>query len=228
MNQFKNAALEYICLQLESMLENHLIDDLEEDLVLELDEVVRANQLGCLPFAKSGTAEALLHERHPSLAGDVDEERRRRLRDMTFRANLHNDENRLSSSFRTRVGSLDDLMSASPSQDKVRRKSKAARNAPFSPSIRPKDSTMDLMFDMDEEDSLTPASPRSPSLRPTVGPSFISRTPSATWKEIEPREDELPLFHQGQPDWVSERWSPRHLQLQIARPGLLQRYHLPS
>lgn len=188
--KFKDAALEYICLQLESMLENHLIDDLEEDLILELDEVVRANQLSCLPFAKSGRAELLLHERHPSLAGDIDEERRRRLRDMTFRVNLHNDENRLSSSFRARVGSLDDLMSASPSQEKARRKSKAGRNAPFSPSIRPKDSTMDLMFDMDDEDPLTPESLGSPEMKPTVVLIATSRTPSATWNEPELRENE--------------------------------------
>jgi hypothetical protein len=172
------------------MLENHLIDDLEEDLLLELDEVVRANQLNCLPFAKSGRAELELHERHPSLAGDIDEERQRRVRDMTFRANLKDDDNRLSTSFRHRVGSLDDLLSSSPSQDKARRKPKVARNAPFSPSIRPKDSTVDLMFDMDDEDPLAPESPKSPALKPvfdlTSPPTTGSSTPKAAWDEIDP------------------------------------------
>lgn len=164
--EFKDAALEYICLQLESMLENHLMNDLDEDLVLELDEVVRANQLACLPFAKSGRAELLLHDRHPSLAGDLDEERQRRLRDMAFRANLKDDESRLSTSFRTRVGSLDDLVSMSPSQEKQRRKSKGLRNEPFSPIIRPKDSTVDLMFDMDDDEPLGSRNPKSPALHP--------------------------------------------------------------
>lgn len=195
MTEFKDAALEYLCLQLESMLENHLIDDLDEDLLLELDEVVRGNQLNCLPFAKSGRADASLHERHPSLAGDIDEERRRRLRDMTFRNNLSNDESRLSSSFRTRVGSLDDLVSASPSQEKARRKSKAVRNAPFSPSIRPKDSSMDLMFDMDDEDPLAPASPPSPASKPAYDLTSTSATgaPSSTWNERDFRDDSSSL-----------------------------------
>ena len=172
------------------MLENHLIDDLETDLLLELDEVVRANQLNCLPFAKSGRAELLLHERHPSLAGDIDEERQRRVRDMTFRTNLRDDDSRLSSSSRHRVGSLDDFLSGSPSQDKARKKSKAARNAPFSPSIRPKDSTIDLMFDMDDDDPLAPGSPKSPALKPVFDLTSPTRTgsstPKTTWDDVEP------------------------------------------
>lgn len=153
-------------MQLESMLENHLMNDLDEDLVFELDEVVRANQLACLPFAKSERAELLLHGRHPSLAGDIDEERQRRLRDMAFRAHLKDDESRLSASFRARVGSLDDLASGSPSQEKQRRKSKGVRNEPFSPIIRPKDSTVDLMFDMEDDEPLGPRNPKSPALNP--------------------------------------------------------------
>lgn len=185
---FKDSALEYICLQLESILENHLLNDLDEDLLLELSQVVRANQLHCLPFAKSGRAELLLHERHPSLAEDIHEERQRRLRDMTFRVNLRDDDSRLSSSFRARVGSLDDMMSLSPSQEKARRKSKAARNAPFSPSIRPKDSTVDLMFDMDDDDPLE--SPKSPPLNATTGvasPQSDPISPKLPWNELESR-----------------------------------------
>ena len=162
------------------MLENHLLDDLDEDLLLELDEVVRDNQLNCLPFAKSGRAELLLHERYPSLAGDIDEERERRIRDMAFRETLKDDDSRLSSSYRARIGSLDDIMSSSPSQDKARRKSKAVRNAPFSPTIRPKDSTVDLMFDMDDDDTLAPGSSKSPSLNPTSDETHIPNTVSAS------------------------------------------------
>jgi hypothetical protein len=162
------------------MLENHLLDDLDEDLLLELDEVVRGNQLNCLPFAKSERAVLLLHERHPSLAGDIDEERQRRIRDMAFREALKDDDNRLSSSYRARIGSLDDMMSGSPSQEKTKRKSKATRNAPFSPIIRPKDSTVDLMFYMDDDDPLAPVSPKSPILRPTPDEPRMSRTASAT------------------------------------------------
>jgi hypothetical protein len=161
--EFKDAGLEYICLQLECMLENHLLDDLNEDLLFELNAVVRGNQLNCLPFAKSGRAELLLLEHHPSLVGEIGDERERRIRDMAFRETLKDDDNRLSSSYRARIGSLDDVMSSSPSQDKAKRKSKTSRNAPFSPTIRPKDSTVDLMFDMDDEDTLTSKLPTSPN-----------------------------------------------------------------
>jgi hypothetical protein len=186
---FKDAALEYICLQLESMLENHLLNDLDDDLLFELDEVVRANQLNCLPFAKSGRAELLLIERHPSLPEDIHEEKQRRIRDAAFRANLRDDDSRLSNSFRTRVGSLEDPMSSSPSQERLRRKSKATYNAPFSPNLRPKDSTMDLMFDMDDDDSLIVGSPRSPGLKSTLDlPRSRARdspSPNMPWDEDE-------------------------------------------
>jgi hypothetical protein len=216
--EFKDAALEYLCLQLESMLENHLLNDLDEDLLLELDEMIRGNQLNCLPFAKSGRAELLLHERHPSLAEDIHEERKRRLRDMAFRANLKDDESRLSSSYRARVGSLDDIMSGSPSQEKARRKSKAARNAPFSPSIRPKDLTVDLMFDMDDDTPLGSASPKSPALKPTMdAPSpIMSASHNVSWDEAEPAslpENEissLPLRTPGVgPSNAKENANPR-------------------
>ncbi|KAK2627177.1 hypothetical protein QTJ16_003143 [Diplocarpon rosae] len=186
--KFKDTALEYLCLQLESMLENNLLDELDGDLLLELDDVVRANQLNCLPYAKSGRAELLLHDRHPELAEDIHEERQRRLRDMTFRIN-HNDESRSSSSYRARVGSVDDLHSGSPSQDKSRRKSKTPRNTPFSPSIRPKDLTVDLMFDMDDDDVLAARSPimHSNNLEPARPNGMDSTVRKISWDEIEHR-----------------------------------------
>lgn len=160
--EFKDAGLEYVCLQLEAMLENELLGELDDDLLSELDDVVRANQLNCLPFAKSGRAEMLLHEQYPELAEEMSEERQRRIRDMAFRANMHSDDPR-SLAYRTRLGSVDDSLSTSPSQEKSRRKSKAAtslRNAPFSPDLKPKNSAIDLMFDMDE-DAAKLASPDS-------------------------------------------------------------------
>merc|ERR1711977_503888 len=198
---FKDNALEYLCLQLESMLENHLLNDLDSDLLLELDEVVRANQLNCLPFAKSGRAELLLHERHPSLAEEIDEEKQRRLKEMAFRMNLKDDDHKLSSSYKGRVGSLDDFAPGSPSQEKQRRKSKTPRNAPFSPSIRPKDSAMDLMFDMDDEEVLaggTSPTPRT-TLEPTIDTKIDSAVRKISWAEPRsiPDENELPSTPTG-------------------------------
>lgn len=157
---FKNAGLEYLCLQLEAILEGQLLDDLDETLLDELNEVIRDNQLTCSPFARSGRAELLLHERHPTLAEELDSDRQRRIRDLAFRAQTRDEDSRLSSSFKNRIGSIDDISTSSP-QDKDRRKSKS-RNTPFSPALRPKDSNIDLMFDMDDDDqaSMSLASPR--------------------------------------------------------------------
>jgi inhibitor of Bruton tyrosine kinase len=164
--EFKDKGLEYLCLQMESMLENHLLDDLDEDLMLELDQVVRDNQLARCPYAKSGRADLILHERYPELSVDIEEERHMRVKAMAYRAAQRDDEKKLSSSFKTKFGSLEDFSAVSPMVDRTRRKSKAARNEPFSPLLRPKDSSADLIFDMDEEDPSSTASPMSPSPRP--------------------------------------------------------------
>jgi inhibitor of Bruton tyrosine kinase len=196
--EFKDAGLEYICLQLEAMLENYLLNELDEDLMLELDEVVRGNQLACLPFAKSGRSELLLHERHPSLAGDIDEERHRKIRDMVFRNAIKEEDSRLSSSLRTRVGSVDDIILSSPSQEKFRKKVKTSRNAPFSPAIHPRDSAPDLIFDMDDDDAGVledPVSPRQIAGDSTLNGAFGPTTPTPSkdvWHDV--RDGELAKF----------------------------------
>ncbi|KAI1078865.1 hypothetical protein F5B20DRAFT_546477 [Whalleya microplaca] len=185
--EFKDKGLEYICLQMESMLENHLLDDLDEDLIFELDEVVRDNQLARCPFARSGRSNLLLHERNPELAEDIDEERRRRVKELAFKATQKDDEKKLSSSLKTRFGSLDESTGISPITDKTRRKSKAVQNESFSPIIRPRNSHADLIFDMDEEVVSNSASPVSPSPRPLdfSEQNELDRLPtlSSSWRE---------------------------------------------
>ncbi|KFA76393.1 hypothetical protein S40288_04792 [Stachybotrys chartarum IBT 40288] len=149
---FKDVGLEYICLQLESILENHLLDGLDEDLLHELDEVVRDNQLARFPFARSGRAEALLHEQHPDLAYDIEEERQRRVKELASKSNPRDEEKKLSSSFKTRFGSVDESLGMATTPDGTRRKSKGGRNEPFSPSLRAKASNADMIFNMDDED----------------------------------------------------------------------------
>ncbi|KAI0425978.1 hypothetical protein F5Y09DRAFT_79317 [Xylaria sp. FL1042] len=163
--EFKEKGLEYICLQMETMLENHLLDELDEDLLQELDEVVRNNQLARCPFARSGRAELLLHERNPELAHDMYEERQYRVKDMAFRATFRDDEKRISSS-KPRYGSFDDIAGTSPTADKAaRQRTKVALNEPFSPNLRPKTSLVDLMFNMEGDEEPGGGTPSSPSPR---------------------------------------------------------------
>lgn len=159
---FKDAGLEYIALQAENFLENNLLESLDEEVLEELDVIVRDNQLAHYPFARSGRAELLLHEQNPELAQDIEEERQRRVKEMAFRANQREEERKLSSSLKGRVGSLENSSFPSPSTDKQSGKRKSSRNEPFSPELRPKSTQADLMFDMDDDDGAID----SPSVRP--------------------------------------------------------------
>ncbi|KAI8950297.1 hypothetical protein F4801DRAFT_549897 [Xylaria longipes] len=189
--EFKEKGLEYICLQVEAMLENHLLDELDEYLLNELDDVVRANQLARCPFARSGRAELLLHEQNPELAHDMYEERQIRVKDMAFKAALKDDEKK-ASSYKTRFGSFDELSSVSPTADRAaRQKSKTARNQPFSPDLRPRTSMADLMFDMDGDEEIGGGSPLSPSPRPVVvgDRNNLDRLPPLSEPQRSPQED---------------------------------------
>lgn len=167
--EFRDVGLEYICLQLESMLENHLLDGLDEDILSDLDDVVRNNQLARFPIVRSGRGELLLHEQYPDLALDIEEERRRWVKEMAFKAVQKDEEKKLSSSYKARVGSLDESAMATQTPDRSRRKSRAGRNEPFSPALRPKDSLADLIFEMDDEASPKVSGPTSPEMLASSG-----------------------------------------------------------
>lgn len=159
---FKDAGLEYIALQAENFLENNLLESLDEEVIEELDVIVRDNQLAHYPFARSGRAELLLHEQNPELAQDIEEERQRRVKEMAFRTNQREEERKLSSSLKGRFGSLETSSIHSPSLDKQLGRRKSSRNEPFSPELRPKSTQADLMFDMDDDEGPID----SPSVRP--------------------------------------------------------------
>ncbi|EAQ84883.1 hypothetical protein CHGG_08897 [Chaetomium globosum CBS 148.51] len=180
--EFKDGGLEYICLQLETMLENHLLDELDQDLLLELDEVVRDNQAAQSPFVRSGHAELLLHKRNPWLAEEIDEERQLWVKGLAYKAQRE-EEKRLLSATKTRYGSLDDMSPLTPTPDRTRNVSRAERSEAPSPSLRPKASHGDMMFDMDDE--FSPVT--SPSARPRKmdeGATDLDQIPplGSSWK----------------------------------------------
>lgn len=164
--EFKGAALEYICLNLEGLLENQyvfdvlltsalltyisLLDELDDVLMLELDEVVRQNQLACLPVAKSGLAEAALLQAYPELSGMIEHGRQARLDSMACQYRSREEEMRYGSFPKVKGPVLEELafvQSGRPSS------SKGQSSAPKSPLLRARSSTADLMFDMEEGDS---------------------------------------------------------------------------
>ncbi|KAI5369675.1 Putative regulator of chromosome condensation 1/beta-lactamase-inhibitor protein II [Septoria linicola] len=172
--EFLDTGLEYLCLNLEAMLQGHHLNELDPDLLDELDDVVRENQLACMPFAKSGRAEMLLHERHPSLIDAIDRSRRRKLDGMVLRAKFQD----LSS---MGPGFFGEDLGTSPVQQKTRRRSsqltKAEGMREQPPALRTRASAKDMMFDMDEEHDSRSARP-SPAMRPmTNSVGLESNTP---------------------------------------------------
>lgn len=181
--EFKDVGLEYICLQLETMLENHLLDELDEDLLLELDEVVRDNQAAQSPFVRSGRAELLLHENNPWLAEEIDEERQIRIKEMSFKAQRE-EEKKLSSATKAKYGGLDEARPATPTPDRVRKASRSDRNEASSPGLRPKASQGDLIFHMDEDQVSLANSPSLRARKEVDGTPEVDKVPSlgGSWK----------------------------------------------
>ncbi|KAI9839758.1 MAG: hypothetical protein M1838_004269, partial [Thelocarpon superellum] len=152
---FKEACLEYICLNLEGLLENHLLDELDEDLLLELDVVVRENQRDCLPFVRSGKADALLQEKFPELADARNRERQSKIDSVLVRARMGEPDFRMSGSYKTKLRPSS-VSEVSSTQHRTRRKSSrevGGGSAGASPLLTSKASTMDLMFDMDDDEA---------------------------------------------------------------------------
>ncbi|KAK5113347.1 hypothetical protein LTR62_003446 [Meristemomyces frigidus] len=178
--EFKDTALEYMCLNMEAMLQGHHLNALDEDLLIELDEVVKENQLACMPFAKSGRAEYMLHERHPGLAEVIERNRQRKIDGVTIRSKHHEIENFV-------PGSLGDDVTVSPMAQKARRRSSTAQQKadPDRKALKPKASTKDMMFAMDEEGASDVGTPeQSPAIRPMTSPRGLEPIASSPPEEV--------------------------------------------
>lgn len=167
----KDVGLEYICLQLETILDNHLLDDLDEEILHELDEVIQANQMECLPVTmKSQQLHALL-KNHPELEEEMAKNMERLLHDMEFRQTLR-EEKKNQASFRGRLGSVDTTNGAGRNAEST-----------LSPPLRPTSSGGDMMFPLDGDAPVHTASPYADvkygdpiPYRATVSPRPSQRT----------------------------------------------------
>lgn len=150
MTEFKEAALEYICLDLETMLANKYLD-LDDDLLGELDLVCHENQLSCFPISRGRNSEGYALERYPEIAGSVEMDKQRRIDAMALQTRL------------SQVESYDvrPQQTANDRTPTSARKPKAStprelRSSVASPLLKPRQSTGDLMFQMDEEAGISP------------------------------------------------------------------------
>lgn len=136
---------------------NSLLDELDEDLMFELDEVVRENQRRCFPNSRSGTQEQWLLKKYPELF-----ESQEREKEALIAFYVAQEDEPLPSSFK-KVGSCPpETISGSPPQqipNRERRKSSKEGKLvmSISPSLKSLNPGGDLMFDMDEEDAVLSA-----------------------------------------------------------------------
>lgn len=128
-----------------------LLNELDEDLMLELDEVVRQNQLACLPIAKSGRAEEDLIEKYPRLLELMARSKRIKIDSVSLQTRLHEREAKSSGGFKAKAAFFEDF-DQSPSVPKSRSRASRDRTSQSkSPSLRAKSSTADLIFEMEED-----------------------------------------------------------------------------
>ena len=117
--------------------------------MLELDKVVRQNQLDCLPIARSGRAEADLLDRHPELAGAMEHDKFVKVDQVRLQSRLREKETRISGTHKASEELLDAFQSPSTRKPSTMA---ARESSTRSPSLKPKSSSTDLMFEMDEDD----------------------------------------------------------------------------
>ncbi|KAA8897612.1 hypothetical protein FN846DRAFT_783230 [Sphaerosporella brunnea] len=169
---FKKQCLQYICSNLETMLENHLLDDLDSDLMLELDNTVRSNQRRFSPRSRSGKQEAHLLSKYPTMQADSEKGKAASIAHYAALA----DENFLSTSLKAQSGCLQS--SASPfcnSAPRTRRKN-AKTGPPASPLIKPSHGNDDI-FSMDDDDLPPPS---------TTPKDIKGKAPAPAWNVPSP------------------------------------------
>ena len=139
-----------------------LLSELDEDLMLELDDIVRENQVACLPFSKSGRAEAELFDRYPELTEAIERGRRAKVDSFRLQTRLQDEESYYVNAEKARPASRgdrgdtllgDNLTFDVPDFD-IKTKG----------SLEKKSSTMDLMFEMEEEEDTSTVPAEAPTI----------------------------------------------------------------
>ena len=162
------------------------LDELDDDLLHELNQVARENQLAYLPFARSGRAEALLFEQYPELAERIERGKRAKI-DAIVLSNKYASADTPSASFRAQ--SLEEV-SASPLRQRNRRRTSnharvEAKSPALTPQLKGKNSAADLMFEMsdgeDEDGSLEKIKPPKFTNGSELPTDQIVGTPDSPW-----------------------------------------------
>lgn len=146
--EFKDAALEYIGLNLEDLLANGYLKNLDNELLSELDSVCHDNQMACFPISRGRNSDEYIFEKYPELVTLVEQDKQKRIDSMKIKSRIdqveaYEGKTRQTSSEKTPVP-----------QSASKAKAPASANIADSPVLKSKQSTSDLMFQMDEEAAL--------------------------------------------------------------------------
>jgi inhibitor of Bruton tyrosine kinase len=196
-NEFKHAGLEYICMNLETMLEHRLLEEIDDDLLAELDEIVQENQLACFRFTRSGKAEAELLDQHPELAAQIAIGKQRMIDSLRLRSRGLDSEERLANSRKVRPGGSE-RASLTPSSSLTRQSMTDDRHiAVTSSAVKSQAQGADMLFEMEEEHPVD---------------NLIDSPPTSSAVDINHSHEEAPL-QSGSP--LSSR------QYRLPNPGLI-------
>lgn len=133
-----------------------LLSELDEDLMLELDDVVRENQISCLPFSKSGRAEAELFDRYPELTETIERGRRAKVDSFRLQTRLQDEESYYVNAGKARPALRGDKDATLLGDNTALAVPKC--DIKTKGTLEKKRSTMDMMFEMEEEEDTSTAS----------------------------------------------------------------------
>lgn len=147
-----------------------LLTELDEDLLLELDDAVKQNQLARLPISRSGRANIELLETYPQLAEIIERGKRIKVDRISFQSRWRHDDV-LAKSVATKAGFVfaNEGSDRSPFVHKSARKSSSDQTSQGKdPFLKMKKSVTDLMFDMDMNEEIVTGSQRQQTLEATL------------------------------------------------------------
>ena len=128
--------------------------------MLELDEVVRQNQVACLPFSKSGRAEAERFERYPELLDIVERGRRAKIDSFRLQSRLRDEESFYANAGKARPISRDGPDNQKPPRDLALKALEHDTGNQIASKLQNREDT-ELMFQMEEEEDDPHASAKS-------------------------------------------------------------------
>ncbi|KAL3436265.1 hypothetical protein BDV09DRAFT_52673 [Aspergillus tetrazonus] len=148
--EFKDAALEYICLNLEDLISNRLLGDLDEHLLRALDNVCHDNQMTAFPISRGRNAMEYFYEKYPELVSLIEADKRRLIDSIRLKSRVSKID---SPEGKTRAPS--EKLAPSPAASRFKTGVDKDRPVYDSPLLKSKHSTGDLMFQMDDEPLLS-------------------------------------------------------------------------